>query len=129
LKNLIRVLFIASVTTFVSACAPSASQLEKIVAENPQILFSAIEKNPQQFIEVVNKAAKEAQVQARQKQAEAEKGRLEEEFKNPKQPEIQANRAMFGPKDAPITIVEYSDFQCPYCQRGYKTVQEVIDNY
>jgi protein-disulfide isomerase len=34
-----------------------------------------------------------------------------------------------GPKDAPITIVEYSDFECPYCSRGYRTIQEVKEKY
>ena len=35
-----------------------------------------------------------------------------------------------GPADAKVTIVEYSDFQCPYCKRGYDTVeQQVLKEY
>jgi protein-disulfide isomerase len=28
-----------------------------------------------------------------------------------------------GAKDAKVTIVEYSDFQCPFCKRGYDTIE------
>ncbi len=34
-----------------------------------------------------------------------------------------------GPADAPVVIVEYSDFQCPYCGRAFPTVQQVISEY
>jgi protein-disulfide isomerase len=34
-----------------------------------------------------------------------------------------------GNPDAPVTIVEYSDFQCPYCERGYQTMEEVLEKY
>lgn len=35
-----------------------------------------------------------------------------------------------GPKDAKVTIVEYSDFQCPFCTRGYTTIEtQVLKEY
>jgi protein-disulfide isomerase len=34
-----------------------------------------------------------------------------------------------GPSDAPITIVEFSDFQCPFCKRAQSTLAEVQEKY
>ena len=30
-----------------------------------------------------------------------------------------------GPADAPVTLVEYGDYQCPYCGAAHRSVQEV----
>ena len=35
----------------------------------------------------------------------------------------------FGPKDAKVTIVEFSDFQCPYCTKAADTVKEIKKAY
>ena len=37
--------------------------------------------------------------------------------------------ASFGPKDAKVVVVEYSDFQCPYCSRAAKTVEQLRKDY
>jgi len=34
-----------------------------------------------------------------------------------------------GPTDAPVTIVEFSDYQCPYCSRAEPIVKQVLEKY
>lgn len=39
------------------------------------------------------------------------------------------NASTVGPKDAKITFVEFSDFQCPFCSRVYPTVNQLMKDY
>ncbi|MFB6226176.1 MAG: DsbA family protein [Candidatus Paceibacteria bacterium] len=34
-----------------------------------------------------------------------------------------------GAQDPKVTIVEYSDFECPFCKRFHQTMKKVMDNY
>jgi protein-disulfide isomerase len=34
-----------------------------------------------------------------------------------------------GPANAPIVLVEYSDFECPYCARAQSSVKQVLQTY
>ena len=34
-----------------------------------------------------------------------------------------------GPKAAPVTVVEYGDFECPYCGRAESAIREVLADY
>lgn len=42
---------------------------------------------------------------------------------------VAADDAAQGPANAPVTIVEYSDFQCPFCQRVVPTLKRVKETY
>ncbi len=49
---------------------------------------------------------------------------------DPFRAEVDAGKsARKGPASASIQIVEFSDFQCPYCSRGADTVDQVVAHY
>jgi protein-disulfide isomerase len=43
--------------------------------------------------------------------------------------EVPAGAPSTGADDAPVTIVEFTDYQCPYCHRAQSTVDEVLRRY
>jgi len=129
MNQLTRISKLSIISVLLASCAPNAKQIKEAIEADPSIVFSAIEKAPVQFIEVVMKAQQNAQKMAGDRAQQDEQKQREEEFKNPLKPEIEETRVIFGNKSAPITIVEYSDFQCPYCSRGYQTMQQLKKDY
>ena len=53
-------------------------------------------------------------------------------LKKPERPKFEipiGNAPVLGDVNAPITLIEYSDFQCPYCARAEATVKQIIKDY
>ena len=48
---------------------------------------------------------------------------------SPKEFSINQNSNVKGDFNAPITIIEYSDFQCPFCSKFHLTVSQALDGY
>jgi protein-disulfide isomerase len=42
---------------------------------------------------------------------------------------INSNDAIKGNPNAPITIAEFSDFQCPFCSRVNPTIKKIFETY
>lgn len=47
----------------------------------------------------------------------------------PPRAEVAATGPSRGNADAPVTIVEFSDYQCPFCGRAEPTVAQVLERY
>ncbi|MFI5361966.1 MAG: DsbA family protein [Elusimicrobiota bacterium] len=123
----------AALTVLIAApsfAAMSREDLQKALTANPDLVLEALKKvDKAAFFEFVMDAQHDYQEKKQAEDEEKQKAELDEAFKNPFKPEIDAKTRIRGDKSAPITIVEYSDFQCPYCGRGFQTVEEVRKKY
>lgn len=113
-----------------AACRPSVSadDIDAALTKHPEVLYRAIERHPAEMIAALTKAAQVAQVATQQNAERVAAEKTEAEFANPKVADVN-HRIAFGNPKAPITIVEYSDFQCPYCRRERDVLVEVMKRY
>lgn len=96
--------------------------VEAVLRENPELILRVLRENKEDVFDIV-----QAGLESKRKQQEMAK--RQQELQNPKQPAIAPDRPVRGDEDAPVTIVEYSDFLCPYCLRGAATVEQVLEEY
>ncbi len=75
----------------------------------------AIERGIHNHIQKQQQAAQQAQMQQQRDQA-----------KNLR-PVDETRDHIFGDVNAPITLVEYSDFECPFCKRFHPTVVSLLE--
>ena len=45
------------------------------------------------------------------------------------EPVITAEDHVLGPADAPVTVLEYGDYECPYCRGAARDVHRMLDEY
>ncbi|MBU0648932.1 DsbA family protein [Patescibacteria group bacterium] len=44
-------------------------------------------------------------------------------------PAVTADDHIKGPENAKVTLIEYSDFECPYCANHYDTSKQILENF
>ena len=90
--------------------------------------FLQNDANVEKLGNALERLYKKKREEQQKKAQEAESAKLEEQFDNPVN--IDIGKSPFkGPKDAPITVVEFSDFECPFCSRGAKTMDDLLKEY
>ncbi len=90
--------------------------------------YLASDSGAEKVSNTVERYFQKKQVESARQQQEEKAKAFEEQFKNPIKIDP-GNSPVKGPKDAKVTIIEFSDFQCPFCKRGYQTMEEVLKAY
>lgn len=113
-----------------SFAAITRDELKKALDANPDLVLSALKKaDKAAFFETVVSAQKDYQEKKEKEAEEQQKKELEGYFKNPMKPSVDDKTLTRGEKNAPITIVVYSDFECPFCARGFGIEEQVRQKY
>jgi len=101
------------------ACAKiTQEQLAEALRENPQILLDILNQHSEEVFTIVQDGA----VKRRNKALITEWKR---EINVPKKINLEKHLSR-GSADAPVTVVAFSDFTCPYCQRGADEVRKLM---
>jgi len=113
-----------------AACAaePSPDQLRSTLTQHPEILYAAIRAHPQEFVTLLDSVARATSSARQASSAQAEERRIAAEIAHPRQPDL-SQGVYFGNPSAPITIVEYTDFECPYCRQAHPVIVELFKRY
>jgi len=118
--------WLATALLFVSLAGPvrAADDVDKVRAvlrEHPEIVVEVLREQSRAVLDILEDAA-------RARQREAERGRFAAALAKPLNPDLRA-RASLGPENAPVTIVEYSDFLCHYCGQAAGTVKTLLERH
>ncbi len=106
---------------FLSGAQPIANFQALIDEELPkaEALVKSGTPASQVYAKIIEKGAERAAPKAQQQQPAAAVRKIE----------IPADSPSFGPATAKVTIVEWSDFECPFCSRVGPTLAKIKESY
>jgi protein-disulfide isomerase len=108
---------------------PSDQQVQDFFNQNSARLppGSKLETFKPQIVNYLSQSQKQQRAQALYEQLRKEY-KVSVKLSEPRQP-VEAKGPARGPNDAKVTLVEFSDFQCPYCGKAHDTVEQVMQSY
>lgn len=90
--------------------------------------FLATEDGVAKVGDALDRYFRKKQQDAMKQQEDQQKAEVENQFKSPANVEV-GSAPIKGPASAKVTIIEFSDFECPYCKRGSDTLDAVMKAY
>ncbi len=109
-----------------AGCQPNENdfkkRVEKVIKENPEIVLKVIKERPLDFVSAFQDAVQVSRKELTAQREQAAKKELMSFYSKPLTPQIREDESIRGSSNAPLTLVEYTDFECPYCARGAQTV-------
>lgn len=98
------------------------SVIERVLVQHPELILRVLEQDPVVLADLVERGAE-------LRKAKVEEAQWQAEMAHPKVPQIAEDRPIRGARKASITVVEYSDFECPYCGAVSPTLRDVLSTY
>lgn len=98
------------------------SRIEMYLQENPDIVFGMLEKDSERLFELVLQGQDN-------KRHSAMRESWQRQIEKPTRVKFDTTRPMRGKPDAPITILEFSDFQCPHCARAFRVIHQLQEKH
>lgn len=106
-------------------CAQPSREMKEavrqVLKENPEIVLDILKDNSELVLEI----AQQGNILRKRKALLAQ---WRQDAKIPKQVDL-ADRAVRGGASAPVTIVSYSDFTCPYCLQAEQVIAQLLKKY
>lgn len=93
--------------------------LRETLQKNPDLLLSILRENSESVLDI-------AQEGSNQRRHKALLNQWKMDIAQPKEIHIEG-MPIRGNVDAPVTIVAFSDFTCPYCQQSAATIRSVME--
>ncbi len=97
---------------------------------DPQLeaqVLEIIRQHPEVVIESVQKYQQEQQQQQREQQEQAVNLFRQQVLNEPKS--AIGNAPVMGSEDYQIILIEFSDFECPFCSRAYSTIKTFMSRH
>ncbi len=104
-----------------ASAAPSLTedQLRRMLEAHPDILLGVLQKHSEELLDLVQSGAT-----SRRNKAIVSEWRRS--LNQPAPVVDLRGRYIKGPEKAPITIIAFSDFTCPFCQKGAGTIKRIL---
>jgi protein-disulfide isomerase len=109
-----------TIPLFLAAVPAQANRLTEDRVK--EIVEAYIKENPKMIFEAVSAYL----LQEEQRAAQAA---VDEAFANPIPFELGSHTPIRGDKNAPVTIIQFAEFECPYCATANDTLLELMRRY